>query len=266
MLLSVVGKYTKLSWRIFLANLSSALSFRISFFLEIFGGVMFFCGQFFLWTVFFNQFPMVGGWTSKDVILTYSLFLFSYSILEAFAGGIMRLAEIINDGSLDYYLTYPKAILWHISVSRADVIALSTVILGFVFFLASGPIELSKILLFLLASCFSMILMFNFFIITQSIAFFIGGFSDGAKAVRYLLSVVSPYPFSIFPAPFKYLLMTIIPSFFIVTLPARLVNNFSFQTLAILICACAVSSFIAHKVFKAGLRRYESGNMINVRL
>ena len=97
-------------------------------------------------------------------------------------------------------------------------------------------------------------------------AFFIGGFDQGASAVRHLLAIVSPYPFSIFPSPFKYLLMTLIPSFFVVTLPARLVNNFSVLNLLILILACVLSSFISYKVFKVGLRRYESGNMVNVRL
>lgn len=266
MLLSVVVKYAKLSWRIFLANLSSALSFRLSFFLNIFGIVMFFGGQFFIWAIFFNQFPMVGGWTSKDVILVFSLYLFSVSIVDVFAGGVMDLAKIINAGTFDYYLAFPKPVLWHLAVSKSDVTSLGSVVLSFVFFLSSGPVCISRILLFLLASCLSMAMLLNFFIVMQSIAFFVGGFDLGASIVRHLLAIVSPYPFSIFPSPFKYLLMTLVPSFFVVTLPATLVDNFSIQTLLILVCACVISSFISHKVFKAGLRRYESGNMVNVRL
>lgn len=174
MLLFVVVKYTALSWRIFLANMSSAFSFRLSFFLHILGVVIFYSGQFFVWTIFFKQFPMVGGWTSRDVILVYALFVFSLSLLDVFAGGMMDFAEIINAGSFDYYLTLPK--------------------------------------------------------------------------------------------PIKYILMTIIPSFFVATLPSRLVDNFSIQKLLILICACVISSLISYKIFKAGLKRYESGNMLNVRL
>jgi ABC-type uncharacterized transport system permease subunit len=44
------------------------------------------------------------------------------------------------------------------------------------------------------------------------------------------------------------------------------VNNFSVLNLLVLVLACVLSSLISHKVFKAGLRRYESGNMVNVRL
>lgn len=50
------------------------------------------------------------------------------------------------------------------------------------------------------------------------------------------------------------------------TLSASLIEHFSFQALGILIVVCVVSSAVAHKVFQAGLKRYESGNMMNVRM
>ena len=266
MWLSVVGKYIRLSWHIFVANYYSAVSFRLSFVLHVIGAMAFFGGQFFIWTVFFNQFPMLGGWTSKDVMLVYSLYLFSISVLDVFVGGVMELAKIINAGNLDYYLAFPKPVLWHVAVSKSDVISLGTLVMSLVFFLFSGPLGVMRLALFLIASCFTMVILFNFLVITQAIAFFIPGFDQGASSIRHLLAIVSPYPFSIFPSPFKYLLMTIIPTFFIVTLPATLVDAFSVQALIILIVVSVFSSFVAHKVFKAGLRRYESGSMINVRL
>lgn len=266
MLLSVAGKYLVLSWRIFCANFYSAISFRLSFFLHIIGVIMYFGGQFFIWTIFFNQFPMVGGWTSKDVILVYSLFVFSVSLLDVFAGGVMDLAKIINAGNLDYFLAFPKPILWHVAVSKSDVVSLGAIALSLSFFILSTPFDPLRILLFLLASCLTIVLLFNFYVATQSITFFIGGFDQGASMIRYLLAIVTPYPFSIFPSPFKYILMTFIPSFFVVTLPAKLVDNFSCKILLILIGACVVSSFIARFIFKKGLQRYESGNLISVRM
>ncbi|KKP35840.1 MAG: hypothetical protein UR26_C0002G0140 [candidate division TM6 bacterium GW2011_GWF2_32_72] len=266
MWLSVAVKYIRISWAMVVANLLSVMSFRLSFLLYIFGIVIFFGAQFFLWIVFFNQFPSVGGWTSKDMMLVYSLYIFSLSVLDVFAGGMGDLARIVNAGNLDYYLALPKPILWHIAVSKADVASVGPVVLSFIIFLFSGPIGWLRILLFLFASCFSMILFFNFLIISQSIVFFVGGFEQGASAVKHLLTIVTPYPFSVFPVPFKYILMSIVPSFFVVTMPARLVDSFSIQTLIVLVCVCLVVSFLANKVFKSGLRRYESGNMMNVRL
>jgi len=267
MSLFVVGKYIALTWRIFIANLSSTMSFRLSFLFYLFGIFVYWGGQFFLWTIFFNQFPSVGGWTSKNLISVYSLFLFSLATLDTFAGGVIGdLANIINSGNLDYYLAFPKPVLWHLAVSKSDVTSICTIILSSFFFLYSDSISFVRILMFLLASCFSMTLLFNFYVITQSLAFFLGGFNQGASAVRHTLTIVSPYPFNVFPNGLKFILMTLIPSFFIVTLPAQLVDNFSIQTLLMLFCVSMVSSFIANKIFKFGLRRYESGNMVNVRV
>ncbi len=266
MWLSAVAKYARLTWLIFRANLASALSFPFSFILYFFGIMIYFGGQFFLWIVFFNQFPMVGGWTSKDMILVYSLYTFSLAVLDVFAGGVSDLAKIINVGDLDYYLTLPKPVLWHVSVSKADVASAGTLVLSVGFYLFSGPFDITRTLLFLLASGFSIVLLFNFFVLAQSVAFFIGGFEQGASALRHLIATVSPYPFGVFAGPFKYLLMTFVPSFFIVTLPARLVDGFSVETLLNLIAACVVSSFIAYVVFTKGLKRYESGNLVSVKM
>lgn len=266
MLLSVVGKYFSLTQRIFLANLSSALSFRASFILHVMGSVIFDGGHFLLWLMFFKQFPSVGGWTMNDLSLVSALFVLSYSIIDVFAGGVTELARLINGGSIDYFLVFPKPILWHIAVSRSDTIAIGSLGLGLLFFWYSGDVTLMRTALFALATCFSIILMFNFFVIVGSLAFFLGGFEQGEKEARYLLATLARYSFSIFPAPFKYLLMTVIPSYFVITLPARLVTDFSWTTCLILMTVSVGSSLFAYWFFMKGLQRYESGNLLSVRI
>lgn len=266
MLLSVVGKYLILTARIFVANLSSALSFRASFFLHVLGVIIFDGGHFLLWLMFFKQFPSVGGWTISDLSLVSALFILSYALIDVFAGGVTELARLINAGSIDYFLVFPKPILWHIAVSRSDTIALGSIGLGIVFFWYSGEVTLIRTALFALATCFSIILMFNFFVIVGSIAFFVGGFEQGEKEARYLLATLARYSFSIFPAPFKYLLMTVIPSYFVITLPAQLVNAFSWTTCLTLTLVSIGASLFAYWFFMKGLQRYESGNLVSVRI
>ncbi len=266
MWLSVVGKYSILSWRIFRANLASAMSFRLSFLFYVIGAMIFHAGQFLVWIMFFKQFPLIGGWTTNDVILANSLFLFSYSVIDAFAGGITELADMITMGGLDYFLGLPKPVLWHVAVSKSDMTSLGTIVLSLGFFVGFTTVTFSKIVLFLCASCLSVILIFNFFVITQSIAFWVGGFDQAASMARHILRVAITYPFSVFPCPFNYIFMTIIPSFFVVTLPMQLVNDFSITTLITLIGVCILSSIGTFLIFSRGLRRYESGNLMNVRI
>lgn len=261
-----IAKYVRLTSYIFRANLRSALSFRFSFILYLIGLSAFVGGQFFIWSIFFSQFPQLGGWSVRDVQTTYSLFIFSYAIINLFFGGILELAETINKGQLDSYLTYPKPLLWHVAVSMADMADVATLALSSIVFLYAAPFSLTRVLLFLLASCLTTPLIFNFVVITQSVTFFWGGFEGGAGAIRHLMIIVAPYPFRVFSSPFKYLLMTAIPSFFVVTLPASLIDAFSYRTLAILIAAIVISTIVARLVFTAGLRRYESGNLINVKV
>lgn len=266
MWLSVVGKYLRLSWLIFLSNIASAVSFRISFLIHIIGLSFFYVGNFWLWIIFFKQFSSVGGWGMTNVSLVSALFLFSYSIVDVFAGGVTELARIIASGGLDYFLVFPKPILWHIAVSRSDITSLCSLFLSVGMFCYSGDITLYKTLSFLIASGFSTILFFNFLVISQSVAFFMGNIEYAATENRYLLATVSRYPHGIFPSPFKYIFMTIVPSFFVVSLPADLIQTFSLTTFFTLVGATVGSSFLAYFVFTKGLKRYESGNLVTVRM
>jgi ABC-2 type transport system permease protein len=97
-------------------------------------------------------------------------------------------------------------------------------------------------------------------------AFFVGNFEGPAKAARWALAATINYPYTLFKPPFKYLLVTLIPSFFVTTLPVSLVTEFSWITVAKLGAAAVGSTCIALFVFNHGLKRYESGSLINVRL
>ena len=266
MWLSVVAKYLRLSWKIFLANISSAMSFRLSFFLHITGLSFFYIGNFLLWIIFFKQFSSISGWGMSNLALVSALFLFSYSVIDSFAGGITELARIICAGNLDYFLVFPKPVLWHIAVSKSDVTSIFSGFLSLWMFWYSGDITVYKTSVFLLASLFSIIIFFNFLVISQSLAFYLGNIEFAALEARYLTATVSRYPHSMFPSPFKYIFMTIIPSFFVVALPADLVESFSLTTFSILLCVSIGSSFLAYFVFTKGLKRYESGNLVTVRM
>lgn len=266
MWLSVVAKYLRLTWLIFLANVTSAMSLRVSFLMYMAGATIFYIGNFCLWIIYFNQFPSVGGWQMPDVALISALLLLSYSTIDVFVGGVNDLARIISAGNLDYFLVFPKPVLWHVATSKSDVISISSILLSFGMFLYSGDITLQKIFAFLLAACFSTILYFNFFVISQSLAFFMGNIEQATMMTRRMMETSARYSPSIFPSPFRYLLMTIIPTFFVFSLPADLVRTFSLTTFTILLLASIISSFVAHFVFTQGLKRYESGNLITIRM
>ena len=63
----------------------------------------------------------------------------------------------------------------------------------------------------------------------------------------------------------RFLFYSVIPTFFVVWLPAELVASFRFEGLAMLVAFAALAVFIAFFTFHVGLKRYESGNLMVIR-
>jgi len=84
------------------------------------------------------------------------------------------------------------------------------------------------------------------------------------QAINALLTF-SLYPAEIFPGAIQWLLYTLIPAAFVGSLPAGLLSEFSWGRLAVLVAFAAGIALAARGVFRWGLRRYESGNLVGVR-
>lgn len=263
---STVVKHLSLTLEITKTNILSAMEYRLSFWMQVIGMVVNDIGLMFVWVIFFQRFPEINGWQFQDTALLFSMSTFMFAIIFIFAGGAFSIARKITQGELDYYLGFPKNILWHCSVSETNISAIGDLIFSIFIFFLSGDITLSKVGLFLLVSIPAITIFFNFIIITQSIAFWVGDFEDGSYNLFHALLGFSLYPQSVFHGILKLVMFTVLPAFFIVTLPLELIKSFSFSGFAILSAIAIASSVLAVKIFSAGLKRYESGNLINVKM
>jgi ABC-2 type transport system permease protein len=63
----------------------------------------------------------------------------------------------------------------------------------------------------------------------------------------------------------RILLYTLIPAAFVGSVPATLLNDFDWGRLAMMAAFTAGITLAAWAVFRWGLRRYESGNLVTVR-
>jgi ABC-2 type transport system permease protein len=63
----------------------------------------------------------------------------------------------------------------------------------------------------------------------------------------------------------RILLYTLIPAAFVGSVPAALLIDFSWGKLAMLAIVTATIASMAWGVFRWGLRRYESGNLVTAR-
>ena len=257
-------KTIKLIWEYFKVNLQSAMEYRTSFLMQ--AGFMFINDLIWVifWIIFFNKFTLINTWSFKDLMLMYMVITTSWGLIGVFFGNFKNIAEIIRDGQLDFYLSLPKEELSHVLISKSKFDAFGDVIFGVIIgiiFLTIWQIPLAIVLIIL-----SAIILLAFAVILGSLSFYIGSSVEIAnQGLMGALSIAS-YPFSVFTGYTKWILLLVIPAGFISGIPVELIKSFSWQWFIGMVVAAVVLSIIALIMFKQGVKRYESGNLINVRV
>ncbi|MTI96112.1 MAG: hypothetical protein FH749_11625 [Firmicutes bacterium] len=262
---TAVRKYSDLLLLNFKLNLASAMEYRFSFWSQVLFMMLNNLFLLFFWWVFFSQFAL-PGWDMSDILLLYSLVSGSFGIAAMLAGNSTRLGEIIARGELDYYLLLPINPLFNVLTSRLQVSAAGD--LAFALMLAPIALnfDLASVALFLALLCCGALVLTAFWTSAGCLSFF-WGYSQGlASLVRDSVVMFSTYPEAIFSGGIRFMLFTIIPAGFVTHLPLTLLREFSWLRLGVLLAATALLLSLACWLFHAGLKRYESGNLMVTRV
>ncbi len=172
---------------------------------------------------------------------------------------------MIVRGELDVYLALPKPALPHMLISRMSLTAPGDVLFGIlVYALILTPDPLSWLLfaIFLLTTTSILV---GFGVITQSLAFWLGQAEGLSQQLFFALMNFSTYPTHIFQGVVKIALFTVIPAGFIAYVPVRILQEFSAGWFLGLLGFSGGILLLSWVVFRAGLRRYESGNLLLLR-
>ena len=265
MLLSVAAKYLRLTWDIKKLVLATAMSYRASFLMQVFG--MFFNdgAWMLLWYIFFKSFPNINGWGFQEMVILYAFGTLVYALCAFPCDGVSELSHAITTGQLDVYLTCPKNALWALTVSKSDISALGDGLFGIVMLIWAYGFAPLKIIWFFLVTMSSAVLFFDFMLIIQSLAFWLGDIEDAAKRVTHMITNFMMYPQGVFTGWLKIIMMTVLPAFFMITVPMRLIVECTWSYSILFVLTSIVFTTFALWVFNKGLARYESGNLMTVR-
>lgn len=258
--------YLVLTWEMVKMNVLSAMEYRASFIMQVAGMIINDIGLVALWLIFFEKFPEIQGWNFHDTAILFAITTVQFSIVMIIARGSFQLARTIANGELDNFLSLPKNILWQVSVSKTDVSAFGDLIFGICIYFFSGNVSIESFGIFILLSILTAVIFFNFIIITQSIAFYVGNFEEAAVQLFYALLGFTLYPQTAFSGVLKVIMLTVIPAFFIATLPVQIFRKFNLSLLGLMIGFAVLTFLIAIFIFQKGLKRYESGNLINIKM
>ncbi|HOO31565.1 MAG TPA: ABC-2 family transporter protein [Thermotogota bacterium] len=259
-------KLIKLIWRYFKFNLSAQMEYRANFLIQTFGMVLNDVFLLFFWWILFGKVGMINDYQMGDMMLVYSVVTISFGISLVFFGNLLNMTEIIIKGELDSYLLLPQEELSHILVSRISLGAMGDFIFGMLLFFFTPYASAVNFLILIGVSILASFIFTGFNIIFQSLTFYIGNSTTLARVLPESVLTFSLNPPSIFNGAVRIILFTAIPSMYFSFIPISIIKEFNLLSVLILVAAAIIFMGIGILLFKRGLKKYESGNLIVKRM
>jgi ABC-2 type transport system permease protein len=248
----------------FVANLQSAMEYRLAFASQVVIMLLNDCLWLFYWWTYFHQFPLTHGWQVTDIIILWSLSACSYGLSTVVFGNTTQLVPLIMNGGLDAYLGMPRNVLLHVSIASTRPASWGDVLFALGVYLLFIRPDVLHIVIFLLAVLLGACIFTAFLIAISSLAFFLGNVEGLVAQTFNALITFATYPIDIFHGAVKLLLFTLLPAGFITFVPVQLLHQFSWPLFGAMVGATFVFVLIAVGLFHLGLRRYESGNLLGM--
>jgi len=263
--INTIKSYLTLHLAYFKIALKTAMEYKANFIIQVLSMFLNDVVWVFFWGIFFTKFNNINGWELSDMVLLYSIVTIAFGVAGLFFGGHKRISKMIVEGQLDYFLTLPKNSLFHAIISKGSWFDLGDILFGVVLAIVFVPLVKLPLLLVLLIP--STIILISFGIIVESLSFYIGNSESLSDTLYEAIITFSVYPSSIYNGITRFIIMFIIPAGMMVGVPVILINQYFNWLWFLLIYAFAIAILlIAIYVFYKGLKRYESGNLIGVRL
>jgi ABC-2 type transport system permease protein len=264
-MISRMKNYAALATSYFRLNLSAMLEYRAAFWSQV---VAMFINDgvwVLFWSIFFNRFKIVNGWTSTDVMTVWAVTAAGVGLSGALFGNASQIPKLVTQGQLDVWMLYPRSLLSHFILGRSSASAWGDVLFGYIVFFGLVHPNLERCLLFVLFTFSIMILTSAFSITVGSFAFFLGSASNLATALEFALISFFTYPSGLFQGAAKLLTFTLIPAAFVGALPVEAIRDLNLEKAALVLLGTLGFALLGVIVFYRGVKRYESGNLLEMR-
>ena len=244
-------------------NLQSVMEYRTNFLIQTISMFLNDIVWMIFWFLFFSKFPIINNWFFSDMIVLYAVITIAWGLQGIIFGNFEEIADIIKEGKLDFYLALPKEELLHILISNTHFSAYGDFFFGIAMLFFIDPVKYPLLLLLIVLST---VIIVAFDILLGSLAFFFGSATEMQRTGRWGMIALASYPQTLFKGFAKFILLVIIPAGFITGVPVELLKNFSLKWLLYMAGYAILLLAVAIWVFKIGVKKYESGNLINVRV
>lgn len=245
-------------------NLRATFALRGAFWLQ--AGFMFVNDVIFFttWWIFFRRWDEIGGWRLQEMSILYGVVAGAYGTANVLWGGVRELSRVIADGGLDTFLTQPKNPLLHVMGSKSTASGWGDIVAAAVLLGVAGCLAPSMLPLTIFVVACSAIVIAGTGVLIHSSAFWADDLDTLPRQVSEFVLIFSSYPQTVYGPWLRLVLFTVIPAGFIGYLPVEVLREFSWREAAFLGGGAALYATAAVIVFRAGLRRYASGNRMGL--
>ena len=212
------------------------------------------------------QFNDLNGWKLKDMAALMAIGSGAYGLRQICFGGVKILAREIINGGLDPFMTQPKNLLLHILGSRSMSKGWGHLLTASLLIFLAGltqPYSLAMIFFGMICGC---LVFLSASVISHSLAFWLGPIETLAHKYCDSLFLFALYPSNIYNGVLRFMMFTVLPAGLISYLPVELVREFSLANFLIVAGGSCFLCCLSLWIFNQGLKRYESGNQLGLRL
>ncbi len=261
-----IRAYARFLRAAFAINLLAAFEYRANFLIQFFGMMLNNAAFALFWKVLIDRTGGIGGYTFADVMFVWAVVSSAFGLAHVLFGNVRNLGNIIVNGELDIYLLQPKDAFLNILVSKSVISAWGDLAYGFIVLALLPGMNLERFALFALFTLSGGILFAATFAAAECLAFFLGNADAISSAVMEFILSFSLYPETIFGPGMRWVFYTLVPSGFIAFLPLAAFRSLDLRLVPLIVFAAAAYAGASYALFRAGLRRYESGNRIGARM
>lgn len=257
--LGVLGSYMRVNWR-------SAIEYRANFVVEMLLSVVEVSTYLFYWRLFFQISDGIPGITFTQMAALVAFNHVIYAGADTLMGNhIWQAVETIVKGQVDVYLAQPKSVLFQLFFSGAQPMRAIQIVVGGALYFYFVPLTFQSAVLFLFGIVVGTAIFGSWVIALHSLTFRLG---NGTIVYR-LLGIILHFakkPANIFSMGVRLILYTVVPAAYVGSVQADQAFNPSWKWMLGISAVAAVSPILAALAFNNGLRHYESGNLMGVRL
>ena len=217
------------------------------------------------WIILYSLKEEVGGYSLKQILLLWGIAASTYGFSHFFFKEAFNLTETINTGKLDAYLIQPKNVLISCITSGVEVSALGDILYGIIMLILYG-LSFKNVLLFLLFSILGGLTVTSIAVISGSLSFWFGKIEIVSNTINSLMVSFATYPEGIFKGIIKILFYTIIPIGYVNFMPIEVITEYNLVKFTIIVISTLFFISFSFIIFYRGLKKYNSSNLMNVRM